>query len=117
MYNAFNIGQRPVGPGCPVYVVAEMSANHQGDFQRALESIRAIRAASADAVKVQTYTADTLTIKSNDTRFRITGGTLWDGRTLHDLYAEAAMPWEWHAELKTTAESLGLDFFSSPFDA
>jgi pseudaminic acid synthase len=111
------IDGRPVGPGHPVYVVAELSANHGGDFQRALRLVEAAKEAGADAVKLQTYTADTLTLDSDAEPFRVRGGTLWDGRTLHDLYREAHTPWEWQPKLKARADELGLDLFSSPFDA
>ncbi|MGA2852570.1 MAG: pseudaminic acid synthase [Verrucomicrobiota bacterium] len=111
------IGKRRVGAGHPVYVVAELSANHGGNFQRAARTIRAMKAAGADAVKLQTYTADTLTIACDNKFFRIKGGTPWDGRTLHELYQEAAMPWDWQPKLQKIAHEIGLDFFSTPFDA
>ena len=111
------IGQRRVGPGAPVYVVAEMSANHNQSYEHAVKIVEAAKAAGADAVKLQTYTADTLTMKCDNEHFRISGGTLWDGRTLHDLYKEAYTPWTWQPKLKVLAESLGMDFFSTPFDA
>lgn len=110
------IGERKVGPGHPVYVIAELSANHGQDFDQAVRIIRAMKESGADAVKVQTYTADTLTIPCNNEYFRIGGGTLWDGRTLHDLYQEAYMPWDWQPKLQAVAEELGMDFFSTPFD-
>jgi pseudaminic acid synthase len=99
------------------YIIAELSANHNGSLERAIETIRAADKAGADAVKLQTYTADTLTIDCDNEYFRIGGGTLWDGRTLYDLYKEAYTPWEWHAGLKAEAEQCGLEFFSTPFDA
>ena len=117
MSATITIGGRVVGPGHPVYVVAELSANHGGDFQRALELVEAAKQAGADAVKLQTYTPDTLTLDSDAEPFRVRGGTLWDGRTLHDLYREAQTPWEWQPKLKARADALGLDLFSSPFDA
>lgn len=98
------------------YVIAELSANHNHCFDRAEALVRAAAEAGADAVKLQTYTADTLTIDCDNEYFRISG-TLWDGRTLYDLYREAHTPWEWHAPLQKLANSLGLDFFSTPFDA
>lgn len=110
------IGGRKVGPGHPVYVIAELSANHGQDFDQAVRIIRAMKESGADAVKVQTYTADTLTIPCSNEYFRIGGGTLWDGRTLHDLYQEAYMPWEWQPKLQAVTEELGMDFFSTPFD-
>jgi N-acetylneuraminate synthase len=117
MISPLNIAGRLVGPGHPVYVIAELSANHGQDFDHAVRIIHAMKAAGADAVKVQTYTADTLTIACDNEFFRIGGGTLWDGRTLHDLYKEAALPWEWQPKLQAVANELGLDFFSAPFDA
>lgn len=110
------IGTRSIGPGNPVYIVAELSANHRQQLQTAIHLIDAAKRAGADAVKLQTYTPDTITIRSDNEPFRIKGGTLWDGRILHDLYREAFTPWEWHAELQAKAKAAGLDFFSSPFD-
>jgi pseudaminic acid synthase len=110
------IGARRVGPGAPVYVVAELSANHNQDFDQAVRIIQAAKAAGADAVKLQTYTADTITIRSDREEFRIGGGTLWDGRTLYELYREAYTPWEWQPRLKQVANDLGMDLFSTPFD-
>ena len=117
MTDVLRIGDRVVGPGHPVYIVAELSANHGQDPERALKLVRAAREAGADAVKVQTYTADTLTIQCDAPPFRIAGGTPWDGRTLHELYQEAYMPWAWQPGLKAVADEEGLDFFSTPFDA
>jgi len=111
------IGERLVGPGQPAYVVAEISANHNQNYEQAVRLLHASKAAGADAVKLQTYTADTITIRSDREYFRISGGTLWDGRILHDLYAEASTPWEWQPRLKDVADDLGLDLFSSPFDS
>ena len=111
------IGSRKVGPGHPAYLIAELSANHGQDFDQAVRIVRAMAASGADAVKVQTYTADTLTIPCDNEFFRIGGGTLWDGRTLHDLYQEAFMPWDWQPKLQAVTNELGLDFFSTPFDA
>lgn len=110
------IGKRRIGKGCPVFIIAELSANHGGKFQLAAKSIAAIKEAGADAVKVQTYTPDTITFDGPQKCFRIKQGTIWDGRSLYDLYKEAYMPWEWQPKLKTIAEKLGLVFFSSPFD-
>ena len=100
----------------PPYIIAELSANHGGSLPRAIQTIRAAAAAGADAIKLQTYTADTLTIDCDNKFFRIGGGTVWDGKTLYSLYEEAATPWEWHIELKKEAENCSLDFFSTPFD-
>lgn len=111
------IGRRDVGPGKPVYIVAELSANHRGDFDEALRILHAAREAGADAVKAQTYTADTMTLPSRAPGFRIGAGTVWEGRYLHDLYREAATPWDWLPRLKKVAEELGLDFFATAFDA
>jgi N-acetylneuraminate synthase len=110
------VGNHKIGPGHPVYIVAELSANHNQSFDRAVEIIRAANKAGADAIKLQTYTPDTITIRSDGESFRIKGGTLWDGKTLHDLYGEASTPWEWHLPLQKLATELGIDFFSSPFD-
>lgn len=113
----FKINGRPIGPDQPVYIVAEMSANHGQNYDKAVAILTAAKEAGADAIKLQTYTADTITLKSNSAPFRIGGGTLWDGRTLHDLYQEAYTPWDWQPKLKKEADKLGLDFFSSPFDS
>jgi len=112
----FAIGDRQIGVGQPVYIVAELSANHNHDFEQAVRLVQACKEAGADAVKVQTYTPDTITIRSDQEYFQIRGGTLWDGRTLHELYGEACMPWDWQPKLKQVADDLGLDFFSSAFD-
>jgi N-acetylneuraminate synthase len=110
------IAGRPVGPGHPTYVIAELSANHGQSLDQAEALVRAAAAAGADAVKVQTYTADTLTIRCDRDYFRIGGGTVWDGTTLHDLYEQAHMPWPWQPRLQQVAKGLGLEFFSSAFD-
>lgn len=110
------IAGRRIGPGEPTYIVAEMSANHGQDFDRAASILRAAKEAGADAVKLQTYTADTLTIDNDGPSFRIGEGTLWEGRTLYDLYGEAYTPWDWQPKLKRLADDLGIDFFSTPFD-
>lgn len=116
MRHFVKINGRAIGVGFPVYVVAELSANHNQNFEQAVKLIYAAKVAGADAVKVQTYTADTLTIKSDKKFFLINNGTPWDGRTLYDLYQEANMPWEWQPKLKVIANELGLDFFSTAFD-
>lgn len=105
----FEIGKR-------VFIIAELSGNHNQEFNIALESIKAAKEAGADAVKLQTYTADTLTIQCKKEYFRLKQGTIWDGRTLYDLYQEAYTPWEWQKELMEYAKSLDLLCFSSPFD-
>ena len=106
-----------IGGGRPVYVVAEISANHHQNFDEAVEIIRAGKNAGADAIKLQTYTPDTMTIPSHREEFRIGGGTIWDGRNLYELYGEAYTPWHWQPKLKQIANDLGLDLFSTPFDA
>jgi N-acetylneuraminate synthase len=110
------IGNRSVGPGHPTFVIAELSANHGGSYDRAVELVQCAAAAGADAVKLQTYRPETMTIDSDAEPFRVSGGTLWDGHTLFDLYGEAQTPWEWHSGLQHEAAALGIDFFSSPFD-
>ncbi|MGO8795556.1 MAG: pseudaminic acid synthase [Candidatus Sulfotelmatobacter sp.] len=114
---SIRIAGREIGPNQSVYVIAEMSANHGQSFERAVEIIHAAKDSGADAIKLQTYTPDTITIASDREEFRIGGGTLWDGRTLHDLYGEAYTPWEWQPRLKQAANDIGLDLFSSPFDS
>jgi pseudaminic acid synthase len=99
-----------------VFVVAEISANHRQDLEVALRTIRAAKESGADAVKIQTYTPDTITIDCDNEYFRIKHGTLWDGRTLYDLYKEAYTPWDWHDKLQKAAEERDLVFFSTPFD-
>jgi pseudaminic acid synthase len=107
---------RPIGRGERAYIIAELSANHNQDYDQAVELITAARECGADAVKLQTYTADTITIDCRNKYFRIRG-TPWDGQTLHDLYSTACTPWEWQPKLKRIANDLGLTLFSSPFDA
>jgi pseudaminic acid synthase len=111
-----DIGSKRVGPGYPVFIVAELSGNHLQDFDLAVRTIKAMKESGADAVKVQTYTADTITIDSDQEYFRIKHGTIWDGKTLYRLYQEAFTPWDWQPKLKDLAEKLGLVFFSTPFD-
>ena len=114
--SSMRIGSRQIGLNHPVYVIAELSANHNQDLDRAVRIVRAAKDAGADAVKLQTYTPDTITIRSDRECFRISGGTLWDGRTLYDLYGDAYTPWEWQPKLKAVADELGMDLFSSAFD-
>jgi pseudaminic acid synthase len=110
------VHNRLVGPTHPAYVIAELSANHNQDFAQAVRIIEAAKEAGADAVKLQTYTPDTITIQSQQECFRVGGGTLWDGRTLYELYGEAYTPWDWQPKLKKVANDLGMDLFSSAFD-
>src|SRR5215831_1234976 len=116
MSNFIEIKDRRIGPGCPIYVIAELSANHNGDFEEAVAIIHAAKDAGADAVKLQTYTPDTITIDCDTEYFRIAKGTIWEGRNLYQLYGEAYTPWEWQPKLKTIADRLDLALFSSPFD-
>lgn len=109
------IAGRNIGLDHPPYVIAEMSANHNGNIETAFKLIEAAKQAGADAVKLQTYRPDTITLNCDSDEFRIHGG-LWDGRTLYDLYQEAHMPWEWHAPLFAHAHQHGITIFSSPFD-
>jgi pseudaminic acid synthase len=109
------IAGRRIGPDAPPYLIAELSANHNGSLDTALRIVDAAHRAGAAAVKLQTYRPDTITLDCDDETFRIHGG-LWDGRTLHELYREAHMPWEWHQPLFERARSLGITIFSSPFD-
>lgn len=116
MNNYVTISGRHVGFGFPVYIVAELSANHSQNFDQAVQLIKTAKTAGANAIKLQTFTPDTLTIPSNSEFFRIGGGTPWDGRTFYDLYQETNMPWEWQPKLKTIANELSMDLFSSAFD-
>ncbi len=110
------IGGKRIGEGEPVFVVAELSANHLQDLDLALKTIEAIKESGADAVKLQTYTPDTITLNVKNEHFMIKEGTLWDGQYLYDLYKKAYTPWEWHEKLFNFAKELGLVCFSSPFD-
>lgn len=111
-----NINGFEIGEQCRAFIIAELSANHGHDIEIAKNTIKAAREAGADAIKIQTYTADTLTIDCDKDCFKISGGTIWDGRTLYDLYSEAFTPWEWQRELMEYAREQGLIFFSTPFD-
>lgn len=115
MNSQIEIDGRPIGPGQPPYMIAEMSANHNGDAEKALQLIDSAALAGANAVKLQTYTADTLTLDSSREDFKINEG-LWAGRTLYELYEEAHTPWEWHKPLFEHARKRGITIFSSPFD-
>jgi len=112
----FRSNKRVIGPGQPAYIIAEMSANHHHDLTVARELIHAMQESGADAVKLQTYTPDTMTIDCDNEHFQIGAGTIWEGRKLHELYGEACTPWEWHVELFDLATKLGMDCFSTPFD-
>ena len=116
MTGSFEIGKRRIGPGNPTYCIAELSANHNQDFSQAVRIIEAAKEAGADAIKLQTYTPDTMTIEGRQEYFRVGGGTLWDGRTLYELYGEAYTPWDWQPKLKKVANDLDMDLFSSAFD-
>ncbi|WP_447044908.1 pseudaminic acid synthase [Vreelandella sp. H-I2] len=112
---SIQINGRDIGLGHSPYIIAEISANHNGKLETALKIIDEAKKAGADAVKLQTYRPDTITLDSNDDDFKIKGG-LWDGRTLYELYEEAHMPWEWHKPLFEHARNVGITIFSSPFD-
>ncbi len=116
MSETIEINGRMVGPGRATYVVAEISANHNQDFEQAVRIVEAAKQAGADAIKLQTYTPNTISLKSDKEYFRVSGGTLWDGKTLYDLYEQASTPWEWQPKLKKIANDLGMDLFSSAFD-
>lgn len=116
MTTEINCRGRKIGHNHPVYIVAEVSANHRQDFDRAEEIVRAAAAAGADAVKLQTYTPDTLTLDCDRPEFQIGAGSLWAGRTLYDLYGEAYTPWDWQPNLNAVAMLLGIQCFSTPFD-
>ena len=112
----FCIAGRNIGPSYPPYVIAEMSANHNGKIENAFRIIEAAKKAGADALKIQTYKPDTITLDCDSEEFKIRGG-LWDGRTLYELYEEAHTPWEWHKPLFDHANKVGITIFSSPFDS
>jgi pseudaminic acid synthase len=112
----FRIGNKEIGDGNPVFIIAELSGNHGGNIGTAKEIISKAAETGVDAVKLQTYTADTITIDSDNPDFIVRGGELWEGEKLYDLYSQAFTPWEWHSELFEFARSLGLEAFSSPFD-
>ncbi len=116
LISSFKIGFFDFDLSNGVFIVAELSANHNGSFQIAVDTIKAAKRSGADAIKLQTYTADTITIDCKADDFKIKQGTIWDGRYLYDLYKEAFTPWEWHEELFRVAKEEGLICFSSPFD-
>ena len=115
--NNISINNREIGPGNPVYIIAEMSANHGQDKNKAKEIVHAMKDSGADAVKIQTYTPDTITMDCDNKYFTdCLKGTIWDGQSLYQLYREAYTPWEWQSELKDLTESLGMDFLSTAYD-
>jgi len=114
--NTITINGREIGPGKPAYIIAEMSANHNQDFDTAVKMVHAAKKMGADAIKLQTYTPDTITLDCRDEIFMCGKGTIWEGQNLHDLYATAYTPWEWQPKLKKIADEIGIDLFSSPFD-
>lgn len=116
MNKEIKIGKHVISESSPAYIIAEMSGNHNMNFHRAKEIIEAAKEAGADAIKIQTYTADTITIDCDRREFQTQKGGLWEGMTLYELYKQAYTPWEWQKELKDYANEVGIDFFSSPFD-
>lgn len=116
MKKEITIGRTLISEDSPTFIIAEMSANHLMDYDRAVEVMRAAKEAGADAIKIQTYKPDTITLDTDAPDFQITQGTIWDGTTLHKLYETAYTPWEWQPKLQKEAQALGLEFFSSPFD-
>ena len=110
------IGNKKIGGENPVFIIAELSANHLQDYDLAVKTIEAAKDVGADAIKLQTYTPDTITLDSDKDYFKIKQGTVWDGKTLYQLYNEAYTPWDWQPKLKSLADNLGLIFLSSPFD-
>ena len=116
MNSSFSILGREIGPGRPAYIIAEMSANHNQDYAQAAEIVRAAKEAGADAIKLQTYTPDTMTLNLRTPDFVVGAGTIWAGRNLYELYGEACTPWDWQPRLMELASELGLHCFSTPFD-
>jgi len=114
--NEITIGSRKLGPGCPSFIIGELSGNHNGDYQLAVDTVHEMHKAGVDCLKLQTAKPDSITIDSRKPDFLIKGGTLWDDKSLFELYTEVYTPWEWHKPLQKLAHSLGMEFFSSPFD-
>ena len=110
------INNRNIGTGHPTYIIAELSANHHQSYEKAVDLIYAAKESGADAVKIQTYTPDTMTLNCNSNLFQIKGGTIWDGYNLHKLYKEAFTPWEWQPKLKEKADEIGIELFSTAYD-
>jgi pseudaminic acid synthase len=110
------IANYTINNSSPVFIIAELSANHNGSITTAIETVKAAKRAGADCIKLQTFTADTITLDSRKDDFKINQGTLWDGQYLHDLYKTTSLPWEWHEEIMKVAKQEGLICFSSPFD-
>lgn len=115
MEKQIRLNNRIIGEGQPAYIIAEMSANHAGDINRAIEIIHAAKESGADCIKIQTYTPDTITMNCHNAYFTLQGGT-WKGENLYELYGKAYTPWEWQGRLKEEAEKIDIDFFSTPFD-
>jgi pseudaminic acid synthase len=113
---SINVDKKQIGDTHPVWIIAELSANHNQNFEQAVQLIKAAKEAGADAVKLQTYTPDTMTINCTNEYFRIGKGTIWESKNLYELYKEAYTPWEWQPKLKEIANELGMDLFSTPFD-
>ncbi|NHI01614.1 pseudaminic acid synthase [Oceanimonas sp. MB9] len=116
MSNSFDIANRKVGEGEPVYIISELSANHLHNLDYALKIVEISAACGVDAIKIQTLTADTMTINCDKPEFIAGGGTIWDGRKLYDLYSETPLPYEWHDKIFNRAQELGIDCFSTPYD-
>ena len=115
--NDMEIAGRQIGPNHSPYIIAEMSANHNGSLERALKIIAMAKRSGADAVKLQTYRAETMTLDIDHPRFRVQGENPWDGEHLFDLYKKAETPWEWHEKLFDYGKEIGITIFSSPFDS
>lgn len=114
--NEITIGNRKLGKACPSFIIGELSGNHNGDYELAVKTVHAMHAAGVDCLKLQTAKPHSITIDSRRPDFLIKGGTLWDDKSLYELYSEVYTPWEWHEPLQKLAHSLGMAFFSSPFD-